>query len=68
MKKIKYYLIINEENWTDGENGEICTYKIVVKEFNTLQKVEKAKEETYDDSLIIEGNIIDGKLKDFLDN
>jgi len=68
MNKVKYYLIINEEDWVYRGEDEVRVSEIVVKEFDTLEKAKSAKGETYDDSLIIEGNIIDGKLKDFLNN
>ena len=62
MQNMKHFILIaNMGDWKwNGEESEYYN-KIYVKIFNSLEEAKKAKEDSfYDDTLIVEGEIIEG--------
>ena len=64
---MKYYLIINEEDWEYGgeEVGSYCVSRAVAKEFDSLEEAKKAQPRAYNDSLLIKGELLEGELTNF---
>ena len=60
--KEKYYLIIKDTDWEWNGEDSIAVDRVTIEEYDSWEKVVEAKRRAYDDSLIIKGEIVEGKI------